>query len=261
MKDYKEYSKEDLQRIISFYKFKKTAVDLLLEAGLKVHNILPFLFAGLLSLYGYKTLSKPYVVENSKEISSDINNQIELLSSRHFIYSTSWKAVQHSHYERTEIVYELKNDINLQDAEKIISMSEDDLKEAFSIVDVRSITKENKEDDYIYNTDMILIPDVSSGSDKALVRTKMHNEDKSLIIFLICGFLGGFTLKRTENILSASYIYHVLTDKREELDEIYKENILDLIHKSKNANSYKNKKMDNLNKKVMILQKNKKNVI
>ncbi len=258
MKQSDLYSKRELKGIIAFYKTKSFIVKSFLKTGLAVDRIWPFIFAGLLSLYGYKNLTDDYVVKKTEEVGQDLLDKIEELGENEFLFSTSWQSVDgKSNLSRTEIRYKLNDAIDIDDAEGILSMSEEELMQSFSIEDIKVIEKHNDNTDYMYNTDLIVLPEVLFSEDENLVRTKYHKEDKTLLILLIGLFLGGGILSRAEDILTKSYVKNYLTGKFESLSEYYKDEIHCWmnIYNEKQKNN-KGHKIKNISYKISKMSKN-----
>ena len=100
-------------------------------------------------------------------------------------YSTGWELNDNGLYERQLIVYDVDDNYNLDDIEKIFSMSKEEIDSTFDIETYKTICKKNLEpEDYYYDEDGFVITNHIESNEKV-----SKKESISDYVFNIFGIL------------------------------------------------------------------------
>ena len=177
---------ENMIKNAKLYKLKKQFKKRLIKSSIVLNHVIPYALAsfisyGSVSAIGYNPISYEKVKENTKietfETSTGLNRKnsskdIEY-GSNSFLYTTSWKLNDNGLYERTIIVYEIDDSIDLSDTDKLLSMTKEDVEAKLNIIDIKTIQKNVlNEEDKIYDEDMLIITRSTEDEDDF----KMRNE-------------------------------------------------------------------------------------
>lgn len=225
--DNKTYTKEKFKRIILSKKIQSYLVQLLIKLGISTNYILPFILTTIIALNINEKTKNNFVIEDPS-IPTSFTYDESKLEEGCFIYSTGWiQNLETCRLERTEITFRKNENIDLADAQAIIDMSPEELKDSFVIENIRTVnTIKDKRDNYIYRDDTIIIPGVHIDGEEKLVRSPMHKEVLSRnLMFLAIAFISGFTLKKFEDLVTHSYIRNKLKENLEDYQSISKQNI------------------------------------
>ena len=106
-------------------------------------------------------------------------------------YSTGWIINDYGLYERTVTSYRLR--VNLEETEKILSMTKAELEGILTVTNVRTIQKNSLDpEDNIYEDDAIIVVDYIESNDKTLTRleTDRENVSHSFLCVLLTLILG-----------------------------------------------------------------------
>lgn len=216
----------DLQFQLAHYKLYNTrnaVMKFLLKSGITLDKLCPYLLSGVLvaNLGSFKKnppfeknmVSKPAYIQTI-DISNGVHKEDTLFNrlSSTFEYSTSWTINDLGLYERTITSYVISKDIDLNDTDRIFSMSKEDIDELLKIKDVKTITKrELTDNDVIYNDEGVLtITQYVESKDEEVVRmeTGIDNLCHSLLYLVFVG-IGVDVLSTIKKIL----IKNVIEDK------------------------------------------------
>ena len=108
-------------------------------------------------------------------------------------YSTGWIINNYGLYERTVTSYRLNYEVNLEETEKILSMTKAELEGILTVTNVRTIQKNSLDpEDSIYDDDAIIVVDYIESNDKTLTRleTNRENISHSFLCVLLTLILG-----------------------------------------------------------------------
>ena len=162
---------ENMIKNAKLSKLKKQFKKRLIKSSIVLNHVIPYALAtfisySTISAIGYNPISDEKVKENTKietfETSTGLNRKnsskdIEY-GSNSFLYTTSWKLNDNGLYERTIIVYEIDDSIDLSDTDKLLSMTKEDVEAKLNIIDIKTIQKNILNDeDKIYDEDMLIV--------------------------------------------------------------------------------------------------------
>ena len=137
-----------------------------------------------------------------KHNSSDSDDKTKMIK-----YSTGWKVGTDGYYERTETIYQLNDKLNLDNKEKILSMSKVKIEQLLKITDIKTIKKDVlTKDDSIYNKDALIIGNHSTTNEQ-MVRLENANENfQNSITYLFLVFVFGSGLWKIEDLFTEKYL-------------------------------------------------------
>jgi hypothetical protein len=164
---------------------KRCAIKTMLNLGIAVEYSLPIILAFMIIFsVREKTGKIPFKIDkvvdkiSTEVIDTSTGIHVEFISKDNkydknsIEYSTGWELNELGLYERHSTIFQVDDDVDLTDSESILLMSEDELKNKFSIQDIKTITKSHLDDlDNIYNEDTIVVT-----SSKSLLNNFVRDE-------------------------------------------------------------------------------------
>lgn len=164
---------------------KRCAIKTMLNLGIAVEYSLPIILAFMIIFsVREKTGKIPFKIDkvvdkiSTEVIDTSTGIHVEFISKNNkydknsIEYSTGWELNELGLYERHSTIFQVDDDVDLTDSESILLMSEDELKNKFSIQDIKTITKSHLDDlDNIYNEDTIVVT-----SSKSLLNNFVRDE-------------------------------------------------------------------------------------
>lgn len=203
------------------YNIRNVVVRPLIESGIAVDYALPFIIAAIIAANAYSSEGNaPFradeITEKAGVETIDTSSGIHLehisydfdYDDKLIEYSTGWIVNEKGLYERTVTSYKLNDEIDLENKEKILEMTKDDIDKALVITNVKKINKNalNPEDE-IYNSAAIIVIDHSESEEKTISRleTKSENFLHSLwyIVLVLCW---GNNIRCVEKVFVKTYI-------------------------------------------------------
>lgn len=164
---------------------KRCAIKTMLNLGIAVEYSLPIILAFMIIFsVREKTGKIPFKIDkvvdkiSTEVIDTSTGIHVEFISKNNkydknsIEYSTGWELNELGLYERHSTIFQVDDDVDLTDSESILLMSEDELKNKFSIQDIKTITKSHLDDlDNIYNENTIVVT-----SSKSLLNNFVRDE-------------------------------------------------------------------------------------
>lgn len=222
------------------YNIRNTVVRSLIKSGIAVDYALPFIIVAMIianaqTSKGNAPFRVDEIVEKAgietidtssgihlEHLSYDFDYDDELIE-----YSTGWIVNEQGLYERTVTSYRLNDDIELENKEKILEMTKDDIDNALVITDIKTVKKNtlNPEDE-IYNSDAIIVIDHSESEEETITRleTKSENFWHSLwYIVLVLSY--GNNVRLLEKIFVKTYMRDKLREYEPSFRKINKEEL------------------------------------
>ena len=203
------------------YNTRNAVVKSLIKSGIAVDYALPFIIAAMLianiqTTRGNAPFRADEITEKAGVETIDTSSGIHLehisydfdYDDKLIEYSTGWIVNEKGLYERTVTSYKLNDEIDLENKEKILEMTQDDIDKALVITNVKKINKNalNPEDE-IYNSAAIIVIDHSESEEKTISRleTKSENFLHSLwyIVLVLCW---GNNIRCVEKVFVKTYI-------------------------------------------------------
>lgn len=247
----------------NLYNIRNFVVRGLLKSGIAIDYALPFILASLIFFnsgieLGNIPFEKNIVTEKASIETIDTSSGIHLEHiSYDFSYdneliehSTGWIINDKGLYERTVTSYRLSDEINLDDTEKIMSMTKEEIEKILIITNIETIKKNTlSPEDKIYSSDAIIVVNHFKSEEKTFTRLETTGENVlssiSYIILILCW---GNSIRVLEKLFVKTYArdklrkYEVSFRKidKEELENIKKilklkqENLIMLDSESKN---------------------------
>lgn len=247
----------------NLYNIRNFVVRGLLKSGIAIDYALPFILAGIIvaNLYASKG-NAPFHIDEITEkasvetidtssgihlehISYDFSYDNELLE-----YSTGWIINDKGLYERTVTSYRLNDQINLEDTEKIMSMTKEEIEKILTITNIETIKKKNlTPEDNIYSSDAIIVVNYFESEEKTSTRLETTSENAlTSISYIIQTLSWGISFRTLEKLFVKTHTkdklrkYETLFRKidKEELENMKKvlklkqENLRMLDNESKN---------------------------
>ena len=200
-------------------KVKKHVATTLLRLGIGVEYALPLIMSfvvifSILEKRGDAPFRIDRVVDtvHTKEIDTTDGTHLEFNSidsyedDENIEYSSAWKINEHGMYERKSIIFSMDKDLDLSDTNKILNMSEEELKNSFQIIDIKKVSKSSLDDlDNIYNTDTVVITKTGDSiGDTIRDETTAENITTS-VIYIMGSLLTG--------IFSGAIFFKLIGDK------------------------------------------------
>lgn len=227
------------------YNIRNFVIRMLLRSGIVIDYALPFILSAV--VIGYLQSSKgntPFhrdeVIEKASVETIDTSSGIHLeRKSYDFNYnnelvehSTGWIVNDEGLYERTVTSYKLNDNVDINDTEKILSMTKEEIDKALVITDVNTIKKNTlTPEDTIYNSDAIIV--INHSESDEMVTTNLEGKDVNAFlstIYLIIVFCCGKGTMHIENLfvktqirdIFKQYVYLFRPIKKEELETMRK---------------------------------------
>lgn len=222
------------------YNIRNAVVRLLIKSGIAVDYALPFIIVAMIianaqTSKGNAPFRVDEIVEKAgietidtssgihlEHLSYDFDYDDELIE-----YSTGWIVNEQGLYERTVTSYRLNDDIDLENKEKILEMTKDDIDNALVITDIKTVKKNAlNPEDQIYNSDAIIVIDHSESEEETITRleTKSENFWHSLwYIVLVLSY--GNNVRLLEKIFVKTYMRDKLREYEPSFRKINKEEL------------------------------------
>lgn len=222
------------------YNIRNAVVRSLIKSGIAVDYALPFIIVAMIIANAQTSKGNaPFRVDEIFEkagietidtssgihlehLSYDFDYDDELIE-----YSTGWIVNEQGLYERTVTSYRLNDDIDLENKEKILEMTKDDIDNALVITDIKTVKKNAlNPEDQIYNSDAIIVIDHSESEEETITRleTKSENFWHSLwYIVLVLSY--GNNVRILEKIFVKTYMRDKLREYEPSFRKINKEEL------------------------------------
>lgn len=222
------------------YNIRNAVVRSLIKSGIAVDYALPFIIVAMIianaqTSKGNTPFRVDEIVEKAgietidtssgihlEHLSYDFDYDDELIE-----YSTGWIVNEQGLYERTVTSYRLNDDIDLENKEKILEMTKDDIDNALVITDIKTVKKNAlNPEDQIYNSDAIIVIDHSESEEETITRleTKSENFWHSLwYIVLVLSY--GNNVRLLEKIFVKTYMRDKLREYEPSFRKINKEEL------------------------------------
>ncbi len=222
------------------YNIRNAVVRSLIKSGIAVDYALPFIIVAMIianaqTSKGNAPFRVDEIVEKAgietidtssgihlEHLSYDFDYDDELIE-----YSTGWIVNEQGLYERTVTSYRLNDDIDLENKEKILEMTKDDIDNALVITDIKTVKKNAlNPEDQIYNSDAIIVIDHSESEEETITRleTKSENFWHSLwYIVLVLSY--GNNVRILEKIFVKTYMRDKLREYEPSFRKINKEEL------------------------------------
>ena len=222
------------------YNIRNTVVRSLIKSGIAVDYALPFIIVAMIlanaqTSKGNAPFRVDEIVEKAgietidtssgihlEHLSYDFDYDDELIE-----YSTGWIVNEQGLYERTVTSYRLNDDIDLENKEKILEMTKDDIDNALVITDIKTVKKNTlNPEDQIYNSDAIIVIDHSESEEETITRleTKSENFWHSLwYVVLVLSY--GNNVRLLEKIFVKTYMRDKLREYEPYFRKINKEEL------------------------------------
>ena len=222
------------------YNIRNAVVRSLIKSGIAVDYALPFIIVAMIianaqTSKGNAPFRVDEIVEKAgietidtssgihlEHLSYDFDYDDELIE-----YSTGWIVNEQGLYERTVTSYRLNDDIDLENKEKILEMTNVDIYNALVITDIKTVKKNAlNPEDQIYNSDAIIVIDHSESEEETITRleTKSENFWHSLwYIVLVLSY--GNNVRLLEKIFVKTYMRDKLREYEPSFRKINKEEL------------------------------------
>lgn len=222
------------------YNIRNAVVRSLIKSGIAVDYALPFIIVAMIianaqTSKGNAPFRVDEIVEKAgietidtssgihlEHLSYDFDYDDELIE-----YSTGWIVNEQGLYERTVTSYRLNDDIDLENKEKILEMTKDDIDNALVITDIKTVKKNAlNPEDQIYNSDAIIVIDHSESEEETITRleTKSENFWHSLWYIVLVLFYGN-NVRLLEKIFVKTYMRDKLREYEPSFRKINKEEL------------------------------------
>lgn len=222
------------------YNVRNHVVRMLLKSGIAIDYALPFILAAIVVGYskssrGITPFYRDEVIEKAGIETIDTSTGIHLERISYDFYydneliehSTGWIINDKGLYERTVTSYKLNNAIDIEDTEKILAMSKEEIDKILVITDVEVIKKSTlNPEDSIYNSEAIIIINHSESETESITRLETSNENFWLSIFyIISSLLWGVNFRNIEKLFVKTYIRDRLREYEPLFRQINKEEL------------------------------------
>ena len=222
------------------YNIRNAVVRSLIKSGIAVDYALPFIIVAMIianaqTSKGNAPFRVDEIVEKAGIVTIDTSSGIHLehlsydfeYDDELIEYSTGWIVNEQGLYERTVTSYRLNDDIDLENKEKILEMTKDDIDNALVITDIKTVKKNAlNPEDQIYNSDAIIVIDHSESEEETITRleTKSENFWHSLwYIVLVLSY--GNNVRLLEKIFVKTYMRDKLREYEPSFRKINKEEL------------------------------------
>lgn len=249
------------------YNARNFVIKLLLKSGIAIDYALPFIIAAIItsnfhSLKTHVPFRRDVITENAsikiidtssgihwEHISYESNYNDELLE-----HSTGWITNDKGLYERTVTSYRLNDGINLEDTEKILSMTKEEIEQILVITNVRTIKKNIlTSEDSIYYSDAIIVTKYLESEEETFTRLETTKENIWYSIWYIALTLcWGYNFR----CLEKAFITFHIRDKIREYEPLFRqidkeelENIRKIIELKQKNLAMINSKSTNIDEK------------
>lgn len=222
------------------YNIRNIVVRALLKSGIAVDYALPFILAAIIIANSQASKGNaPFHIDEITEKAGietiDTSNGIHLEHiSYDFSYddeliehSTGWIINEKGLYERTATSYRLNDEINLEDTEKIMSMTKEEVDQALIITNVRTIKKNTlTPEDSIYSSDAIIVINHSESEEETFTRLETTSENVwHSIWYIVLSLCWGNNVRILEKLFVKTYIRDRLREYEPSFRKINKEEL------------------------------------
>lgn len=222
------------------YNIRNIVVRALLKSGIAVDYTLPFILAAIIIANSQASKGNaPFHIDEITEKAGietiDTSNGIHLEHiSYDFSYddeliehSTGWIINEKGLYERTVTSYRLNDEINLEDTEKIMSMTKEEVDQALIITNVRTIKKNTlTPEDNIYSSDAIIVINHSESEEETFTRLETTSENVwHSIWYIVLALCWGNNVRNLEKLFVKTYIRDRLREYEPSFRKINKEEL------------------------------------
>lgn len=193
------------------YNLRAYATKTLIKSGIALDYAMPFILSTIIifNLYS-QSYNNPFTADDVEvkakiqtiDTSTGIHNKkisfdYDYDNESTFQHSTAWTLNDYGIYERTITSYKIDNSIALNNIDKVLSMSKDEIEKSFVITNIEKMQKGILDlEDQLYIEDMIIITKVSEDPNNVKLECESSFEVISdLIIYLICSFFSGLVFK------------------------------------------------------------------
>jgi len=216
------------------YNVRNFAIKALLKSGIAVDYALPFILAAI--IFANSQASKgntPFHIDEITEkagietidtssgihlehVSYDFDYDDELIE-----HSTGWYVNDKGLYERTITSYRLNDEINLEETDKIMAMTKEELEQILVITNIRTIKKNTlTPEDSIYNEDAIIVINHSESETESITRLETSSENVwGSILYIILALCWGNNFRNIEKIFVKTY----LRDRLREYEPLFRQ--------------------------------------
>lgn len=216
------------------YNVRNFAIKALLKSGIALDYALPFILAAI--IFANSQASKgntPFHIDEITEkagietidtssgihlehVSYDFDYDDELIE-----HSTGWYVNDKGLYERTITSYRLNDEINLEETDKIMAMTKEELEQVLVITNVRTIKKNTlTPEDSIYNEDAIIVINHSESETESITRMETSSENVwGSIWYIILALCWGNNFRNIEKIFVRTY----LRDRLREYEPLFRQ--------------------------------------
>lgn len=212
------------------YNLRNSIVRALIKSGIAIDYALPFILATIMVSTGFKE-NAPFHIDEIREKAAietiDTSNGIHL---EHISYASSYneEAIEHSTgwminnqglYERTVTSYRLDSSIDLNDTDKILSMSKEEIENLLVITNIQTIRKNTlTPEDMIYDSNCLIVINHTISDDVTVVREETIVENiVNSIGFIFLSLCWGYNIRLIGKIFVKTY----LRDKLREYEPLY----------------------------------------
>lgn len=224
---------------------------MIIKTGIAIDYAFPFILSLIIMFnLSKKVNNKPFIIDEIEEkekieiidASSGYHCESEYYgedTTSRLEYSEGWKFNEYGLFERKVTSYILYN-ININDKEKILSMSKEELDSHLIKLSEDIYTKAvlSKKDE-LYLTDNVIFTQIKVINTKTIKETKENNA-LSTIIFIIFLFLLKKSITKVDRIIFRD----VIINKLRELEYSYREIDKDELNKLKDILEIRNENLD-----------------
>lgn len=222
------------------YNIRNFVVKALLKSGIAIDYALPFILAAIIIANSQASKGNaPFRIDEITEKAGietiDTSNGIHLEHiSYDFSYddeliehSTGWIINDKGLYERTITSYRLNDEIDLEDTEKIMAMTKEEVDQALVITNVRTIRKNTlTPEDSIYNSDAIIVINHSESEEETFARLETKSENVwHSIWYIVLALCWGNNFRNIEKLFVRTYIRDRLREYEPLFRQINKEEL------------------------------------
>ena len=222
------------------YNIRNVVVGSLIKSGIAVDYALPFIIVAMIlanaqTSKGNAPFRVDEIVEKAGIETIDTSSGIHLehlsydfdYDDKLIEYSTGWIVNEQGLYERTVTSYRLNDDIDLENKEKILEMTKDDIDNALVITDIKTVKKNAlNPEDQIYNSDAIIVIDHSKSEEETITRLETKSENFWFsLLYIVLVLCYGNNIRFLEKIFVKTYIRDKLREYEPSFRKINKEEL------------------------------------
>ena len=203
------------------YNIRNFVIRTLLKSGIAIDYAFPFICAAIIgAYYTASDDNTPFyfdeITEKAKietidtssgihieHVSYDFDYEDELIE-----HSTGWHINDKGLYERTITSYRLNDKIDLEETEKIMNMTKEELEQILVITNVRTIKKNIlTPEDSIYNEDAIIVINHKESETETITRLEESSRNfLGTILYIIIVLCWGTNFRSMEQIFIKTYL-------------------------------------------------------